>query len=92
MTIKKILFERIEYLIPGDVIQVGPSCNIENYHVKFYFTSHKQVSVLYQREDGSFKTQALRNIKEVRYSYLNIVTLLFVIFLLITPFKIVFFD
>ena len=69
VTIVKILCDKnIEYLIPGDVIQVGPSCNVENYDVKFYFTTPNQVSVLYRREDGSSKTQALRNIKEVRYS------------------------
>ena len=68
MRIIKVYCGNIEYLIPSDVIQVGPSCNVENYDVKFYFKTHKEVSVLYQREDGSSKTQALRSIKEVRYS------------------------
>ena len=68
VTIKKVYCGNIEYLIPSDVIQVGPSSNVENYEAKFYFTAHTQVSVLYQREDGSTKTQALRHLKEVRYS------------------------
>ena len=38
VTIVKIHCEKnIDYLIPADVIQLGPSCNVENYDVKFYF-------------------------------------------------------
>ena len=78
MTIVKIKCGDIEYLIPDDVIQLGPFCNVENYKTKFYFKIQTQVKVYYQTEDGSSKSQALSNITQVRWDPLSIT--LFVIF------------
>ena len=59
----------IEYLIPEDVIQLGPYCNVDTYETKFYFTTHTEVNVFYQTEHGGSKSQALRNIKQVRWDH-----------------------
>ena len=73
VTIVRVKCGDIEYLIPDDVIQLGPYCNVEIYDkTKFYFKIHTEVKVYYQTEDGSSKSQDLRNIKQVRWDPLLI--------------------
>ena len=72
MTIVKIKCGDIEYLIPDDVIQLGPFCNVENYKTKFYFRIQTQVMVYYQTEDGSSKSKALSHVTQVRWDPLLI--------------------